>query len=77
MKVLQISREYPPHVYGGAGVHVEHLGRELAKLAAVCKCSVERFREEFEYLTETDPKPIVLVEDGAARPEPTGAATES
>jgi starch synthase len=25
------SREYPPHVYGGAGVHVEYLSRELAK----------------------------------------------
>jgi len=30
-----ISREYPPHVYGGAGVHVEHLAREMAKLARV------------------------------------------
>ena len=25
------TREYPPHVYGGAGVHVEYLSRELAK----------------------------------------------
>jgi len=25
------TREYPPHVYGGAGVHVEYLTRELAK----------------------------------------------
>jgi len=23
-------REYPPHVYGGAGVHVEYLAREVA-----------------------------------------------
>ncbi len=30
-----LTREYPPDVYGGAGVHVEHLARELAKLAAV------------------------------------------
>jgi glycogen synthase len=35
MKILLLSREYPPHVYGGAGVHVEHLARELAKLADV------------------------------------------
>jgi glycogen synthase len=35
MKILQLTREYPPHVYGGAGVHVEHLTRELAKLAEV------------------------------------------
>ncbi len=26
-----MTREYPPHVYGGAGVHVEYLSRELAK----------------------------------------------
>jgi starch synthase len=26
-----MSREYPPDVYGGAGVHVEYLSRELAK----------------------------------------------
>ncbi len=30
-----LTREYPPDVYGGAGVHVEYLARELAKLAAV------------------------------------------
>jgi starch synthase len=26
-----ITREYPPYVYGGAGVHVEYLSRELAR----------------------------------------------
>jgi starch synthase len=30
-----ISREYPPEVYGGAGVHVEFLSRELRKLIDV------------------------------------------
>jgi len=35
MKILIITREYPPHVYGGAGVHVENLSRELAKLSDV------------------------------------------
>jgi starch synthase len=35
MKILLVTREYPPHVYGGAGVHVEHLSAELAKLAEV------------------------------------------
>jgi alpha-maltose-1-phosphate synthase len=30
MKVTFFSREYPPHVYGGAGVHVKNLSRELA-----------------------------------------------
>ncbi|PRP65820.1 glycogen synthase [Nonlabens agnitus] len=32
MKVLFLTREFPPHVYGGAGVHVEYLARELAQL---------------------------------------------
>jgi starch synthase len=32
VKVALLTREYPPDVYGGAGVHVEYLGRELAKL---------------------------------------------
>ena len=35
MNVLLITREYPPHIYGGAGVHVEHLSRQLARLARV------------------------------------------
>ena len=29
MKVAICTREYPPEVYGGAGVHVEHLARAL------------------------------------------------
>lgn len=32
MKVALLTREYPPDVYGGAGVHVEYLTRELRKL---------------------------------------------
>jgi starch synthase len=35
MRVGLITREYPPEVYGGAGVHVEYLSRELAKLIEV------------------------------------------
>jgi starch synthase len=30
-----LTREYPPHVYGGAGVHVDFLVRELARLVEV------------------------------------------
>ena len=29
MRVALLTREYPPEVYGGAGVHVEYLAREL------------------------------------------------
>jgi alpha-maltose-1-phosphate synthase len=32
MRVALLSREYPPEVYGGAGVHVEYLARGLAHL---------------------------------------------
>lgn len=32
MQVALLTREFPPEVYGGAGVHVEYLARELASL---------------------------------------------
>ena len=32
MKIGVLTNEYPPYVYGGAGVHVEYLTRELARL---------------------------------------------
>ena len=35
MKVLFLTNEYPPHIYGGAGVHVGYLTRELAKTMPV------------------------------------------
>jgi starch synthase len=31
LRVGLLTREYPPYVYGGAGVHVEYLSRELAR----------------------------------------------
>src|SRR5512139_791997 len=34
-KVALFTNEYPPHVYGGAGVHVEYLSSELSKLVPV------------------------------------------
>ena len=35
MHVTLLTREYPPEVYGGAGVHVEYLARELSRLVDV------------------------------------------
>lgn len=35
MKSLLYTNEYPPHTYGGAGVHVEYLSKELSKLIDV------------------------------------------
>lgn len=31
-RVALLTREYPPDIYGGAGVHVEHLARQLSSL---------------------------------------------
>jgi glycogen synthase len=35
MKALFLTNEYPPYTYGGAGVHVDYLSRELAKTMSV------------------------------------------
>ncbi|MEO7934358.1 MAG: glycogen synthase [Chthoniobacterales bacterium] len=35
MKALLLTNEFPPHIYGGAGVHVDYLSKELAKLLDV------------------------------------------
>ena len=49
MKVTMFSREYPPHVYGGAGVHVKFLARELSKIMAVdVRCFGEQDIQEAE-----------------------------
>src|SRR6185369_14139076 len=34
-RVAMFTNEYPPNVYGGAGIHVEYLSRELARLVPV------------------------------------------
>jgi starch synthase len=42
-----MTREYPPNVYGGAGVHVEYLSRELAKKIEVeVHCWGEQYADE-------------------------------
>jgi starch synthase len=35
VKVLFLTNEYPPNIYGGAGVHVSYLSRQLAKTISV------------------------------------------
>lgn len=40
-----MSNEYPPNIYGGAGIHVQYLARELAKL---CEVEVRCFGEQWE-----------------------------
>lgn len=71
MKVLFLTNEYPPHIYGGAGVHVGYLSRELAKTMDVdVRCfgdqNIREGRLEvtgFELDTSefTSPKPLQSV----------------
>ena len=68
MKVVFLTNEYPPHIYGGAGVHVDYLSRELAKAMDVdVRCFGDQRSEEgrlkvtgFELDTRefTCPKPL-------------------
>ncbi len=48
MKPLFLTNEYPPYIYGGAGVHVEYLTRELAKL---CDVQVRCFGDQLDEST--------------------------
>jgi len=41
-RIALFTNEYPPHVYGGAGVHVENLGRELSRLVPKCAALASR-----------------------------------
>lgn len=50
VRVLLLTNEYPPHVYGGAGVHVDYLSRELAKLGPVDVRCFGQQREDREGL---------------------------
>ncbi len=47
LKVALFSKEYPPYVYGGAGVHVEYLARALAKSVEVeVRCFGDQHAED-------------------------------
>jgi glycogen synthase len=47
VKALFLTNEYPPHIYGGAGVHVGYLSRELAKMMSVeVRCFGDQRLEE-------------------------------
>jgi starch synthase len=67
-KIALLSKEYPPYVYGGAGVHVEYLARALAKTVDVeIRCfgdqretdgrlSVRGYPQWDETAKDTDPR---------------------
>lgn len=49
MKALFLTNEYPPHIYGGAGIHVQYLSRELSRL---CDVEVRCFGDQAAQLNE-------------------------
>ncbi len=56
MRVAILTREFPPDVYGGAGVHVDFLVRELRRLADVEVHCMGGPREGAVAHTEDDPR---------------------
>jgi alpha-maltose-1-phosphate synthase len=47
LRAALFTREYPPNVYGGAGVHVEYLSRELArKIEVEVRCWGDQHSDE-------------------------------
>jgi starch synthase len=56
MKVAILTREYPPDVYGGAGVHVDFLVRELRRLVDVDVQCMGEPREGATAHSEDDPR---------------------
>ena len=69
-RVGLLTREYPPEVYGGAGVHVEYLARELRRLAEV---SVQCWGEPRDEAGVTAHQPWAAL----AEPKPEAAALQA
>mgnify|MGYP001427191676 CR=1 FL=1 len=63
MKVDILSREYPPKVYGGAGVHVEELSKVLAERVDVTVRAFDgpRTAADIPAIPGTDPKGSLTV----------------
>jgi len=79
VRVAQLTREYPPEVYGGAGVHVTYLARELARLVEV---EIHAFGAPRDAITgATAGAPAVAASyrpwDALAGPQPYAAALET
>ena len=64
MRVGLLTREWPPDVYGGAGVHVEFLARELARLDGL-EVQVEAFAAHgtWDRIADANPSLRVLATD--------------
>ncbi len=56
MRVGLITREFPPYVYGGAGVHVDFLSRELRSLVDLEVLALGEPRDGARTVVEADPR---------------------
>src|SRR3954464_13576424 len=56
MKVAILTREFPPDVYGGPGVHVDFLGPELRRLIDVDMPAMGEPRQGATAHSEDDPR---------------------
>lgn len=54
MRVGLLTREYPPAIYGGAGVHVDYLSRELRDLVDLCVLCMGDERPDARAFAESD-----------------------
>src|SRR5919108_3890003 len=71
MKALLLTNEYPPYIYGGAGVHVEFLSRELARLPDVqveVRCFGDQQRDEPSLSVHGYPEPAGMSAPEYLRP---------
>ncbi|HEX5794718.1 MAG TPA: glycogen synthase [Geminicoccaceae bacterium] len=63
-KALLLTNEYPPNVYGGAGVHVEYLSQALARRIAVeVRCFGDQRSEQANLAVRGYPKWAAAGED--------------
>jgi len=77
LRVGLMTREYPPNVYGGAGVHVEYLSRELAKTIEVdVHCWGDQSSDQGNLHVRGE-KPWPLISDGPAEKFKTALETFS
>jgi len=67
VRVDLLTREYPPEVYGGAGVHLEYLARELRRLADVRVRCFGAPRDEPGVTGYADPPPGLAGANAALR----------
>ncbi len=69
MKALLLTNEYPPYVYGGAGVHVEFLSRELAQLMDVdVRCFGDQRVDDGRLVVRGYPEPSGMTAPDYLRP---------